>query len=110
MEEEIFSTFQYNLKKIRTQRRLTQAELAKKSGLNSTVICAFERIGGKRKPSFHNLKKLSEALKCSIDDLVGISKENPDDIDIILMNSIKILSDNDKKFIHDIIKKIMEKH
>ena len=49
-------------------RTLSQTELAKKTGLEPSAISHFEC--GRRSPNMENLKKLSKALNCTIDELV----------------------------------------
>lgn len=64
------------LRAAREMRSLSQAELATKTGLPPSSIAHFE--GGKRKPSFDNLRKLSEALEVTTDYLLG----RTDDLDV----------------------------
>ena len=60
-----------NLKAIRKSKNLTQKELADKLGISDKSICFYE--GGKRVPNAVMLKKIAQALDCSVDDLL---KEN----------------------------------
>ena len=50
-------------------RKLSQGELADKSGLQPSAISHFET--GTRKPSFDNLRRLADALSVSTDYLLG---------------------------------------
>jgi transcriptional regulator with XRE-family HTH domain len=61
--------FENRLKKIREARGLSQADLAKKTGLQPAAVSHFET--GNRSPSFDNLRKLSDALGVSVDYLLG---------------------------------------
>ena len=61
--------FQYRLRLVRESRGLSQADLAKKTGLQPAAISHFET--GQRSPSFDNLRKLSDALNVSVDYLLG---------------------------------------
>lgn len=61
--------FAKRLTKARKIRGLSQGELAKKSGLKPAAISHFET--GARKPSFDNLKKLSDSLDVTSDYLMG---------------------------------------
>ena len=54
-------------------RRMSQAELAKKAGLQPTAISHFETAT--RSPSFDNLKRLADALNVATDYLIGRSDE-----------------------------------
>jgi len=61
--------FMERLRAAREMRSMSQAELAAKTGLPPSSIAHFE--GGNRKPSFDNLRKLSEALAVTTDYLLG---------------------------------------
>ena len=51
----------------RMQRGLSQKQLAEKVGLHYQSISDFER--GKSNPSYENMKKISEILETSVDEL-----------------------------------------
>jgi transcriptional regulator with XRE-family HTH domain len=53
----------------REARKLNQAELAQKAGLQPAAIGHFER--NRRKPSFANVRALAKALNVSSDYLLG---------------------------------------
>ena len=61
--------FGERLTKAREKRELTQADLAKKAGLQVAAIGHFERA--RRKPSFANVRALAKALNVSSDYLLG---------------------------------------
>ena len=63
--------FADQLKAARELRGLSQTDLAKLTGLQPSAISHFET--GKRAPSFDNLKRLADALRVSIDYLLGRS-------------------------------------
>ena len=65
--------FPDRLKGIREERGLSQADLAEKSGLQTSAISHFET--GRRSPSFDNLKRLADALGSSIDALLDRKME-----------------------------------
>jgi len=67
---EIFPKRLYDAREI---RGLTQAELAKASGLQPSAISHFE--AGTRKPSFDNLRRLANALEVPTDYLIGRTDE-----------------------------------
>ena len=56
------------IKKIRTTRKLTQQELAEKSGIDVTLISKYEN--GKKEIGLDNLKRICEALDTSLDYIV----------------------------------------
>jgi transcriptional regulator with XRE-family HTH domain len=64
--EPIFSD---RLRKARENKNLRQAELAKKAGLEASAVSHFE--AGRRQPSFHNLRRLADALSVTTDYLLG---------------------------------------
>jgi transcriptional regulator with XRE-family HTH domain len=65
--------FLQRLKLARENRKLSQGELAQRSGLQPSAISHFET--GSRSPSFDNLKKLADALEVSTDYLIGRSEQ-----------------------------------
>ena len=64
--KEIFSQ---RLKAARDLRKMSQGDLATKSGLQPSAISHFET--GNRSPSFDNLKRLADALTVTTDYLLG---------------------------------------
>jgi transcriptional regulator with XRE-family HTH domain len=68
-------SFAANLKRIRIARNLTQAELSALCGFRSqSRIGNYERDND-RQPRPADLKKLTKALNCSADDLIGGTPE-----------------------------------
>ena len=65
--------FPRRLRAARKHRRLSQGELAGRSGLQASAISHFERTD--RKPSLDNLRRLAEALNVSTDYLLGRTTE-----------------------------------
>ena len=61
------------LAQAREKRELSQAELAKRAGLQAAAIGHFER--GRRKPSFANVRALAKALNVSSDYLLGRTED-----------------------------------
>ena len=57
--------FAERLQCVRQMRRLTQSELAEKTGLKAAAISHFET--GQRKPSLKNLRALCMAMNVSAD-------------------------------------------
>lgn len=56
-----------NIKRLRTQKELTQAELADKVGVNRSMIAQYER--GSKQPTLSMAKELCIALDCTLDDI-----------------------------------------
>ena len=63
--------FKDRLKIARERKNISQSELAKISGLHPSSISHFEN--GKRDPNIKNIKKLSLALMCTSDFLLGLT-------------------------------------
>ena len=84
--------FAEKLRLLRTEQKLTQAELASLIGVKHSVISFYEQ--GDRVPSPKVIKKLAATLHVSADYLLGIEK-NPtvdvsglDEDDIALVRSL----------------------
>ena len=84
--------------KLRYERRLSQAELAKRVGLkSSSTIAAYE--AGSRQPSLSILIELSRVFGVTTDYLLGVTRERTDYLDISgltpdQLNSIKMIVEN----------------
>ena len=65
---DIKNKFGKKLRQIRQEKKLSQEQLAFKSGLHRTYICDIER--GARNVSLVNIEKIAKALKISIDYLI----------------------------------------
>ena len=68
-----------NLRKIRKRERLTMKALAELSGVTESMIGMIET--GKRNPSYEVLLRLSEALGCTVDELVRDEEKSPSEED-----------------------------
>lgn len=64
-----------NIKKIRIEKGLTQKELADKVGISGAFMSLIEK--GANNPSDENLKKISDVLNVSVDDLKTREIETP---------------------------------
>jgi len=58
-----------NLKMIRISRGMSQEALAKAIGVTQQAIWNYEN--GIREPDLDTLRKLTEALDCTLEDLIG---------------------------------------
>ena len=56
------------IEKIRKERGLSQAELARQVGCSQAAICKLE--SGENNPSLETLVKLAQVLGCLTDDLI----------------------------------------
>ena len=71
------------LSKKRIERGLSQAELARRSGVSQPLISMYEsaKPGEKRpiiRPTIDNVIALAKALHCTLEDLTGISVNKED--------------------------------
>jgi transcriptional regulator with XRE-family HTH domain len=66
-------SFGDRLRRVREEKRLSQADLAERTGFQPSAISHFE--SGRRAPSFDNLKRLADALSVTIDFLMGRQTE-----------------------------------
>ena len=96
--------FPTRLRSAREQRGLSQAELAKKAGLQSSAVSHFET--GTRKPSFDNLRRLADALNLSTDYLLGRTDDATADGPGVaaLFRHLEHMSEADLKRLTDIAK------
>lgn len=58
----------FKIKELREKRKMTQVELATKSGVSRTLIAGLE-CGSLVETSTVTLKKLAEALECNVSDI-----------------------------------------
>ena len=101
--------FKERLRTAREMRGLSQADLAAKTGLPPSSIAHFE--GGKRKPSFDNLRKLSEALSVTTDYLLGRA-DDPGAAaaaDLLFRHAAK-LTDNDLALATEFLKMLVKRN
>lgn len=68
MEDPILIQLGNRIREIRTQKDLTQAELAEKCGCNRNYISMLER--GERNPSYKSLVMIADGLDVKISKLV----------------------------------------
>jgi transcriptional regulator with XRE-family HTH domain len=69
MDDNIKLTFGRAVKKLRTEKGISQEKLADLSGLHRTYIGSLER--GSRNVSLENINKLAIALECRIATFFG---------------------------------------
>lgn len=98
MNSELFCV---RLKEIRKQRKMTQQELAEKSGIPSTSISHIE--AGSRKPSLENFYKLVVVLNVSADYLLGRTDQYADFGKDALSKSIQELPELERGMIEKFV-------
>ena len=69
-----------NLKKIRTARGMSQAEVARALNISRQAYYNYET--GKREADYETLLKLGELFGCSVEEIIS-QKENSQDDDIL---------------------------
>jgi transcriptional regulator with XRE-family HTH domain len=74
METQVLKFFGKHLRELRTEKGLSQSELAFKGDFDRNYIGMLER--GERNPSLKNLKRLSDALEITLCRLINF--ENND--------------------------------
>lgn len=98
MDSELFCK---RLKEIRTQRKMTQQNIADKTGIPSTSISHIE--AGSRKPSLENFFKLAVVLNVSADYLLGRTDQYLDLGTDPIAKSIQSLPDTEREMIEKFI-------
>lgn len=68
MNSSILEKFGQQLKKLRTEKNLTQEQFAQKCGLHKNYIGMVER--GERNPSLINIEIIAKGLEISISELM----------------------------------------
>lgn len=58
-----------NLKNIREQKGITQAQLAEMIGVTQGAVSAWET--GRWEPTLATIRKASNVLNCTVDELIG---------------------------------------
>ncbi len=102
------NNFKIRLKEVRKTRKLTQQELAAKTGIPVTSIAHFE--SGSRKPSLENFYKLIVVLNVSADYILGRSeKMSASGIDPIT-NALQDLPESERKMIEKFVMSLRDDH
>lgn len=90
--------FGHKMALVRKQKKMSQAELGKISGVNGDIVGKYER--GEMKPSIETAKKLADALEISLDYLVGDGELKVLDRKTLKrLEDIDNLSEKDKDYI-----------
>lgn len=97
--------FSENLKQLRTDKKLSQADLAEKIGVHVTHLSRYER--GLSSPSLEVIQKIAEVLEVSIDTLVFGQKnieESINDTELAtLFKKAQHLTQKEKQTVKDLI-------
>ncbi len=79
-----------NIKRLRTEKRLTQSQLAQKLRVSLSTIASYENQD--RLPSIEMLIKLSAEFNVTIEYLLGISKNKTIDVSDLSDEQISVLN------------------
>lgn len=90
-----------NMMLLRKKKELSQAELGKMIGTSGDVIGRYER--GDISPSIEVVSKIADALEVSVDYLIGKTKMELDADALRRLEDIAALSDENKKFVLNMI-------
>lgn len=101
------------IKELRIKLGMNQTDLAIAAGLTPAAISQFE--SGIRRPSFHTLKKLSDALKVTTDYILGKQERGYGDLLADpkmeeMLTGMLDLSDKDKDTLYDYFRFIQKRH
>ena len=100
--------FPARLRAAREKRGLSQGDLADRAGLQASAISHFET--GTRKPSFDNLRRLSDALDMTTDYLLGRVTETQALAGAnLLYRHLENLTNNDREIAEDFLKMLADK-
>ena len=109
----VMSDFASRLKQLRTQRSLSQTELAKQVGVHYNHIGRYER--GQSKPTAQTLTKLAEALGVSTDFLMegntnDAAKATFQDRELLMQfKQVEQLSEQDKHLVKEFLSAFLTK-
>ena len=97
----------YRIKEVREQNHFSQAQLAEMTDLSVYYISHIENA--KRKASLESIIRIVNVLGLTVDELLaGVQMNNPaayqTDIDILMEDC----SENEKRFIYELIKASLE--
>lgn len=91
--------FSENLKKLREEKGISQTELAKRIGVNKSLISAYESM--ERLPSLSALAKLSYQFNVSMEFLLGIKRNKTVDVSNLTTEQISVVTSVIKQFERD---------
>ncbi len=97
--------FGANMKSLAKKRRLSIAELGRRTGIGGTMLYRF--INGKALPSLDKAEKIAECLNVTIDTLIN-STEIRNDCDTVCACYMKA-TDEDRNVVRIVLKKYLDK-
>ncbi len=82
--------FSTRLKNLRLKYYWNQAQLARRAGVSTSLICSYEKA--ERYPSLDVLIKLSDIFCCSTDYLLGLDNKRTFEVNGLTDSQIRALS------------------
>ncbi|ELW9526730.1 helix-turn-helix transcriptional regulator [Burkholderia cenocepacia] len=90
----------------RRARGLTQAKLAEMIDLEQEAISRWER--GTRMPTLHRLQQLSDALDCSVDQLLQRGSKRPDDQLAMIADALDGLDSAERELVVNFVRQFTD--
>ncbi|MCO1419828.1 helix-turn-helix domain-containing protein [Burkholderia multivorans] len=90
----------------RRARGLTQAKLAEMINLEQEAISRWER--GTRMPTLHRLQQLSDALDCSVDQLLQRGSKRPDDQLAMIADALDGLDSDERELVVNFVRQFAD--
>lgn len=90
----------------RRARGLTQAKLAEMINLEQEAISRWER--GTRMPTLHRLQQLSDALDCSVDQLLQRGSKRPDDQLAMIADALDGLDGDERELVVNFVQQFAD--
>lgn len=90
----------------RRARGLTQAKLAEMIDLEQEAISRWER--GTRMPTLHRLQQLSDALDCSVDQLLQRGSKRPDDQLAMIADALNGLDGDERELVVNFVQQLAD--
>lgn len=90
----------------RRARGLTQAKLAEMIDLEQEAISRWER--GTRVPTLHRLQQLSDALDCSVDQLLQRGSKRQDDQMAVIADALEGLDNDERLLVVNFVQQLAE--
>lgn len=91
---------------LRRARGLTQAKLAEMINLEQEAISRWER--GTRVPTLYCLQQLSNALECTVDDLLRRGSRHIDDQTAVVSDALKGLEADERALVISFVQQFTE--
>ncbi|MBL3964268.1 MULTISPECIES: helix-turn-helix domain-containing protein [Burkholderia] len=90
----------------RRARGLTQAKLAEMIDLEQEAISRWER--GTRMPTLHRLQQLSDALDCSVDQLLQRGSKRPNDQLAVIADALDGLDGDERELVVNFVQQFTD--